>query len=76
MQQSCSCRDRNVFCLDTKFDASSSLYAYAFGNCRDIIFFVAISIFVFSMSTLLQQSFSVVATHLSRLISVLIHFLS
>ena len=70
MQQSCSCHDRNVLCRDTKFVASSSLYTSTSGNRRDIIFFVATSIFLFSLSTLLQQSFSFVAIEFSSLVLV------
>ena len=52
LQPSCSCRNRNVLCRDTKFVALSSFYTPAFGNCRDIIFFIATNFFLFSISTL------------------------
>ena len=35
--------------------APSSLCTFASGNCRDIIFFIATSIFLFSLSTLSRQ---------------------
>ena len=54
MQQSCSGLYKNALCRDTKFVEPSSLYTSAYGNYRDIIFFVATSIFLFSLFTLLQ----------------------
>ena len=35
MQPSCSCRNKNVLCHDTKFVATSSFYTYVSGNYHD-----------------------------------------
>ena len=68
MQQSCSCRDRNVLYRDIKFVAPSSLYTSASRNYRDVNFLCPDKHFSFHVVYSVVTEFSFVATNFSSLV--------
>ena len=68
MQQSCSCRDRNVLCRDTAFVATSFSCFSVSGNYFNINFFVT-TFFLLFFSNFVAIEFPYVATELLWLLN-------